>query len=567
PSLRLRLRNTSTISSHSVGLSPAMTSSRSSRRGRVARARATSRRLRSGRVSEDAGRSRLEPSLSFSRMETAWARAEATPRSLCKAPTMTLSSTESPAKGFTIWKVRPTPAAHTWSGRSRSILFPQKKISPESGGYTPAMTLKIVVLPAPFGPIRPLMSPSGTVNEASRTARRPRNAFEMFFTSSIELQSSCGRGPYAVGQEHDHGEQHDAVEHLLHARNLPAERGDKLGDALGEQRQHRRAEDRAEERAEAADDRPEDDLDRAADVEDLLGEEVVVVEREEHPRHRGHRRAQRDRVHLPAEGVDAQGLRRLLVFADRLPVVPGLGFQQEMAEDEGERDKGEDHVVVHERRPAEIGDVPGVALRHAQEHAARAADPVEMVEADARELGEGDGEEREIHPRDAEAEGEKADRHAQQDRHPQPGPRADAVVEEDRTRRVRADADVERMAERELPGEAHHHVPCLAGVGEVKDQRCDRERVGDREKGKNDEEQEQGGEADLGADQAFFPSRPCGRSSSTRMSRPKLNMLFAEGAMKSPATASETPISTPPRSAPPIDPSPPTITMTKARSV
>jgi len=51
------------------------------------------------------------------------------------------------------------------------------------------------------------------------------------------------------------------------------------------------------------------------------------------------------------------------------------------------------------------------------------------------------------------------------------------------------------------------------------------------------------------------------------MSRPKLNMLFAEGAMKSPATASETPISTPPRSAPPIDPSPPTITMTKARSV
>ena len=31
---------------------------------------------------------------------------------------MTLSSTESPAKGFTIWKVRPMPAAQTWSGRS-----------------------------------------------------------------------------------------------------------------------------------------------------------------------------------------------------------------------------------------------------------------------------------------------------------------------------------------------------------------------------------------------------------------------------------------------------------------
>src|SRR6185295_4948273 len=39
PSLRLRLRNTSTISSHSVGLSPAMTSSRSSRRALATRPR------------------------------------------------------------------------------------------------------------------------------------------------------------------------------------------------------------------------------------------------------------------------------------------------------------------------------------------------------------------------------------------------------------------------------------------------------------------------------------------------------------------------------------------------
>ena len=48
--------------------------------------------------------------------------------------------------------------------------------------------------------------------------------------------------------------------------------------------EHRRADDRAEQRADAADDRAEDDLDRAADVEDLLGEEVVVVEGEEDAR-------------------------------------------------------------------------------------------------------------------------------------------------------------------------------------------------------------------------------------------------------------------------------------------
>src|SRR3954471_23175146 len=199
------------------------------------------------------------------------------------------------------------------------------------------MMLKIVVLPAPFGPIRPLISPSGTVNEASRTARSPRNDFEMFFTSSIEFQLPRQNRPDTVGEEHDYHEQHDAVEHLLHARDLPAERREELGDAVGEQRQDYRAEDRAEERAEAADDRPEDDLDRAADIEDLLGEEVVVVEGEEHPRHRGHRGAERDRVQLPAKSVDSKGLRRLLVLADRPPVIPWPGFQEEMAKEEGER--------------------------------------------------------------------------------------------------------------------------------------------------------------------------------------------------------------------------------------
>src|SRR4051794_25890241 len=327
---------------------------------------------------------------------------------------MTLSSTESPANGFTIWNVRPMPAAQTWSGRRPWISSLLKTTLPVSGAYTPAMMLKIVVLPAPLGPISPLISPSGTANDASRTARRPRNAFEIVFTSSIELEPPGEGRPDAMRQKHDHDEEHDAVEHLLHARDLPAERREELGDAVGEQRQDCGAEDRAEQRAEPADDRPEDDLDGTADIEDLLGEEVVVVEGEEHPGHCGHGGAERNRVQLPAERVDPQGLRRLLVFADRLPVVPGLGFQEEVAKDEGSRGEREDHVVIHERRPAEVRDVPGIALRHAQEHAARSADPVEMVESDAGELGKGDGEEREIDPRDAEAEGEKADHHAEQ---------------------------------------------------------------------------------------------------------------------------------------------------------
>src|SRR5688572_17104686 len=321
PSRRLRSRNTSTIWSHSVGRSPAITSSSSSRRGRVASARATSRRLRSGRVSEDAGSCAFRSSPSFSRICRERARACGAERVLRKAPTMTLSSTVSPTKGFTSWKVRPMPAAHTWSGRSPSMRLFSNTISPASGAYTPAMTLKMVVLPAPLGPISPLMLPSGTSKEASRTARSPRKDFDTCFTSSMDLQFSGHRRPDAVGKEHDDGEEHQPVEHLLDAGDLPAERGERLGDAVGKKRQHRRTEDRSEEGADAADHRAEDDLDRAADVEDLLGEEVVVIEGEEHAGDGGHRRAQRHGGHLPAESVDAERLRRFLVLADRLPVV------------------------------------------------------------------------------------------------------------------------------------------------------------------------------------------------------------------------------------------------------
>src|ERR1041384_1318028 len=157
-----------------------------------------------------------------------------------------------------------------------------------------------------------------------------------------------------MGKEHDHDEQHHAVDPLLHARDLPAHRGEELGDAVGEEGEHRRAEDRAEEGAEAADDRAEDDLDRAADVEDLLGEEVVVVEGEEHARHRGHRRGERHRVHLPAESVDPQSLRRFLVFADRLPVVPGFRFQQEIAKDERETREREHRVEYMSGGPRKL---------------------------------------------------------------------------------------------------------------------------------------------------------------------------------------------------------------------
>src|SRR5688572_16166125 len=49
------------------------------------------------------------------------------------------------------------------------------------------MQLQIVLLPDPFGPIRPRISPSFTSNETSLTARRAPNLFERPETLSIGM--------------------------------------------------------------------------------------------------------------------------------------------------------------------------------------------------------------------------------------------------------------------------------------------------------------------------------------------------------------------------------------------
>ena len=44
-------------------------------------------------------------------------------------------------------------------GGSPAISWPSKRIDPAEGGNVPDSMLKIVLLPEPFGPIRPRISP------------------------------------------------------------------------------------------------------------------------------------------------------------------------------------------------------------------------------------------------------------------------------------------------------------------------------------------------------------------------------------------------------------------------
>ena len=76
----------------------------------------------------------------------------------------------------TCWKVRDTPSRAIARDGRPSMRPPRKSTSPRVSGSTPVTRLKVVDLPAPFGPIRPTISPARTWKLTSLTATRPPNS-------------------------------------------------------------------------------------------------------------------------------------------------------------------------------------------------------------------------------------------------------------------------------------------------------------------------------------------------------------------------------------------------------
>src|SRR5580698_4689275 len=97
---------------------------------------------------------------------------------------MTFSSTVMSSNVIGTWKVRPMPARAWASGEARVMSAPSNRMRPVVGSVSPAMQLKKVDLPAPFGPISPMISPSATDRSAPATAWKLPNALETLVASS-----------------------------------------------------------------------------------------------------------------------------------------------------------------------------------------------------------------------------------------------------------------------------------------------------------------------------------------------------------------------------------------------
>src|SRR5581483_8569548 len=316
-----------------------------------------------------------------------------------------------------------------------------------------------------------------------RKPRRRRKDRERIFSrrrgaatdSFSRPEPSRQRRPDAVRQKYDDREQHDPVNHLFDARRLPAERRDDFARAFRQRREQRGADDGAEKRADAADDRTQNDFHRAVDAEDLLGKKIAVVKRRENSGDSGQGGAQGHGENFPAKGIDAESARGVFVFADRLPVIAGAALQEPRAQRQRRGGEQQNDVVIHRRRPAQVGEVVLPAFGVFQKQTAGAAEPGEMIQTDAGKFRAGDREQREVDPGDAVAKGQRAERRAEKSAErggqPQPRPGADAEVKVKSGGGVGAGAEIEGVAERKLPGKTHHDVPRLAGEGEVKKQR------------------------------------------------------------------------------------------------
>src|SRR3954466_15160469 len=75
-------------------------------------------------------------------------------------------------------------------GDRPAISTPSKRTDPAVAGSVPDSKLKIVLLPEPFGPIRPRISPRSTLNDTLLTAVKPPNRFVIPSTTSTAVPLS-----------------------------------------------------------------------------------------------------------------------------------------------------------------------------------------------------------------------------------------------------------------------------------------------------------------------------------------------------------------------------------------
>src|SRR5256884_2747673 len=371
-------RTISRACSTSTWLSPAITSSSRSSRGRIASARATSSRLRSGTVRRSTVWCRFSPSPTRSRTSSASARAAAgcnrplgRPNS---APIAVFSRTVMDGKGRTIWNVRPIPRRAIRYGFIPVIDASSQRMSPASGRVSPLMQLRSVVLPAPLGPMIPNTWPGSTVKVTPARALTPPNRLLTSRTASRLMpaptltlprergreiaRGSCAgfaqrlteipeREPALPAEEVDHASRNeDHADRKQHPQpNLGGHRrGAAPGQRLDDELQGDGAGHRPQDGAGSANHGHQDHLHVVGNREDVLLVDEAVPLREDAAGQASQGRRDAESRNLIKGGVDADDSGRLFVLPDRQQSVAEAGAQDKPGAEHGDGRRSQHHV-------------------------------------------------------------------------------------------------------------------------------------------------------------------------------------------------------------------------------
>src|SRR6185437_7315808 len=180
--------------------------------------------------------------------------------------------TVSDRNGFGTWKVRLMPPCTSLCEATPPIEASSKTTSPPSGAYRPEITLIAVVLPEPFGPTSPKISPGTTWKLRPSSAWKPPKRFITLETVRMGLLSGDTPAPprcerdQASGQEQHQAHDQQAVNKLEILRRGKA---DQIVDAVEEDD----ADDRTGDGGDAAEQREHDGKNA-----EIAGEDVVGIE-------------------------------------------------------------------------------------------------------------------------------------------------------------------------------------------------------------------------------------------------------------------------------------------------
>src|SRR5258708_9327690 len=116
------------------------------------------------------------------------------------------------------------PAARASRAERKRVSRPSSRNRPENSGCTPAMIFISVLLPAPFSPTRPWISPADSAKSTPRSASTPPKAFV------IPRNSRMGAWPRGMS-----GSDQEMILHPLHAGRIGLGHDRPVGhDALGD---------------------------------------------------------------------------------------------------------------------------------------------------------------------------------------------------------------------------------------------------------------------------------------------------------------------------------------------